>query len=311
VIPFALLLLLLPAVLPGAAGPWARWDGKTLPPAPDRVNDYSGLLTPEEKQQLLETSLRLEEKHGIQLVYVVLDSLGGYPIEDYGLFLGRGWGVGQSDKNNGVLIITALEDRELRIEVGYGLEGSLTDVACGRIIDNLMVPRFKNGEYFKGLFDAGMAVEALVSGEALETSAGPDKAVLSERIRWILVRVVIVLLILSSLSWIFFLRGFNKKKTIPFMKGKAGFIISASLSFIVGLMLFFRTTGLAALFAMVGKSFLLTLLHPLILSVFLISATGGKTSGGRSSGGSGYRSSGSSFRGGGGSFGGGGASGRW
>jgi uncharacterized protein len=173
---FLTLFMLLSAGSLFAVSPWAVWDGKTLPPAPGRVNDYAGILSAAEISELEAQSARLEDSTGHQMVFVIINSLGGRVIEDYGLFLGRGWGIGQEKSNNGVLVIASMEDRELRIEVGYGLEGDLTDIACGRIIDNLLVPAFKQGAYGQGMIDAGQAVTALLlkDASAVETYNKPE-----------------------------------------------------------------------------------------------------------------------------------------
>ncbi len=93
----------------------------------------------------------LEQKRGIQLVVVTLPSLQGYEIEQYGYQLGRAWGIGQKGKNNGALLIVAPNEHRVRIEVGYGLEGTLTDAVSRLIIENAILPRFRVNDYAGGI----------------------------------------------------------------------------------------------------------------------------------------------------------------
>jgi uncharacterized protein len=93
----------------------------------------------------------LEQKNGTQLVVVTLPSLQGYEIEDYGYQLGRSWGIGQKGKNNGALLIVAPNEHRVRIEVGYGLEATLTDAVSRLIIENAILPRFRVNDYAGGI----------------------------------------------------------------------------------------------------------------------------------------------------------------
>lgn len=99
---------------------------------------------------------------------VTLSSLRGSPIEDWGLTLGRSWGIGQKGKDSGALLIIAPNDRELRIEVGYGLEGTLPDATADAIIRNVIVPRFKNGNMAGGISDGVDAIISVLTGTGEE-----------------------------------------------------------------------------------------------------------------------------------------------
>ena len=103
-----------------------------MPALSGRVVDQAGILNSAQESRLTAKLKDLEDKTSIQLVVVTLPSLRGSPIEEWGLTLGRSWGIGQKGKDNGALLIVAPNDRELRIEVGYGLEGTLTDATAGR-----------------------------------------------------------------------------------------------------------------------------------------------------------------------------------
>jgi uncharacterized protein len=154
-------LLLLALLLIGAP---ALADTLPVPALSGRVVDQAGILNSAEEGRLTTKLKNLEDNASIQLVVVTLPSLRGTPIEDWGLTLGRTWGIGQKGKDNGVLLIVAPNDRELRIEVGYGLEGTLPDATANAIIRNVIVPRFKGGDMADGISDGVDAIVAVLSG---------------------------------------------------------------------------------------------------------------------------------------------------
>jgi uncharacterized protein len=123
----------------------------TFPPLTGRVVDEAGILDPAAKEALERKLADFEAKTTDQFVVVTLKSLQGTSIEDYGYQLGRHWGIGQKDKSNGVLLIVAPNERKVRIEVGYGLEGDLTDAVSKLIIENAILPRFKANDYAGGI----------------------------------------------------------------------------------------------------------------------------------------------------------------
>ena len=116
-----------------------------------RIVDDADLLSPADRAELNAELKALEDKSSDQLVVVTLPSLQGYPIEDYGYQLGRHWGIGQKEKNSGALLIVAPNERKVRLEVGYGLEGQLTDAVSKLIIENSIVPRFRAGDVAGGI----------------------------------------------------------------------------------------------------------------------------------------------------------------
>ena len=121
------------------------------------VNDYAELLSNDTKQYIITTNTKLEYQTGAQVVVVTVPSLNGLPIEEYSTTLFRNFGIGDRTKNNGVLLLLALNEREFRIEVGYGLEGILTDSKTGRIQDQYIIPYLKNNQWNEGIkngFDA-------------------------------------------------------------------------------------------------------------------------------------------------------------
>jgi uncharacterized protein len=141
------------------------WAALTFPALTGRVVDEAGLLTSAERQSLTDMLAAYEQKTTNQVVVVTLKSLQGTSIEDYGYQLGRHWGIGQKGKDNGALLIVAPNERKVRIEVGYGLEGELTDAASKLIIENIIVPAFKAGHFGPGIVAGTGAILKVLSGE--------------------------------------------------------------------------------------------------------------------------------------------------
>jgi uncharacterized protein len=130
-----------------------------LPKLTGRVVDNANLLSAAVEGELTKKLEALERRTSDQLVVVTLESLGGAPIEEVGLRLGNGWQIGQADLDNGVLLIVAPSERKTRIEVGYGLEGLLTDELAGEIVQHQLLPNFRSGRYEEGVKDG---VNALI-----------------------------------------------------------------------------------------------------------------------------------------------------
>ncbi len=160
----ALLLI----VLMAAGSAFAMADNLAIPALTGRVVDQANILSAGDESRLDAKSQSLETKTSIQLVVVTLRSLQDRTIEDWGLTLGRTWGIGQKGKDNGVLLIVAPNDRELRIEVGYGLEGTLPDATADAIIRNVIIPRFKAGNMAGGISDGADAIIAVLTGSGEE-----------------------------------------------------------------------------------------------------------------------------------------------
>jgi len=153
----AAVLLLLLTIVPALAEP-------PIPTLTGRVVDQAGILDRATIDAITQQTAGYEAATGRQLVVVTLPSLQGYPIEDWGLALGRGWGIGQKGKNNGVLLIVAPNDRELRIEVGYGLEGDLPDATANTIIQSEILPQFKRGDMKAGVRAGVTAILGALGG---------------------------------------------------------------------------------------------------------------------------------------------------
>lgn len=133
----------------------AMAHAQSFPKLTGRIVDQAKLLDPARTQRLDEKLTALEQASGRQVVVVTLPDLQGYEIADYGYRLGRAWGIGAKGKNDGALLIVAPKERKVRIEVGYGLEGILTDAMSSLIINNAIVPKFKAGD-FPGGIEAGV-----------------------------------------------------------------------------------------------------------------------------------------------------------
>ncbi|ADA67848.1 MULTISPECIES: TPM domain-containing protein [Thermotoga] len=129
------------------------------------VNDYVGVLDSETVEKIVAVGKELEKKTTAQVVVVVVPSLSGLTVEEYANRLFREWGIGQKEKNNGVLLLVAMSDRKVRIEVGYGLEGAIPDGKAGRILDEYVIPYFKEGEYDKGIYYGYLAIAKEVARE--------------------------------------------------------------------------------------------------------------------------------------------------
>lgn len=142
-----------------------------IPPKPTAaagiyVQDYAQVLSAEDKRRLLSIGQELDDKTTAQLAVVTVNTLDGQPIEDYALAILREWGIGSKEKNNGALIVVAVQDRRSRIEVGYGLEGLLTDGLTGRIQDQAMIPYFRKGNYAAGIVNGYAVTASLIAKDA-------------------------------------------------------------------------------------------------------------------------------------------------
>ena len=139
----------------------------TFPTLSGRVVDDGQMLDPATRQQLSQTLAAHEKATGEQVVVVTVPDLQGTTIEDFGYQLGRAWGIGQKDQNNGALLIVARDDRKLRIEVGYGLEDRLTDAQSSVIINQVITPAFKSGNFSQGISDGVGAILQVLGGDPL------------------------------------------------------------------------------------------------------------------------------------------------
>ncbi|MEX0844897.1 MAG: TPM domain-containing protein [Balneolaceae bacterium] len=136
---------------------------------PDRptgmVNDFADILSSSE-ERMLENKLRsYRDTTTNAFVIATIESLQNYPIEDVALQLHNDWNIQYEEQGNGVLVLISEQDRQMRIEVGYGLEGAIPDIMANRIINDVMTPRFRNGDYYGGLDEATNILIDLAAGE--------------------------------------------------------------------------------------------------------------------------------------------------
>jgi len=279
------------------AGPALAAD---FPPLSGRVVDQAELLTPEQEAQLTQRLEALERASSRQLVVATVPSLQDLPIEDYGNQLARAWRIGQEGANNGVVLIVAPNERKMRIEVGYGLEGIMTDALSGQIIRNVITPRFKASppDYAGGIFAGAEAIIAQLQAppEAAEQAALAAQQAENQRgqrrgdnggsaLPLIFWGVVFAFAVLSGVG-----AGFRGRR---YRRGRRGVSIWGPGDHDRGSGLGWMLAGIAL--SNLGRG----------------GGGGGWGGGGSSWGGGGGGGGGGGFSGGGGSFGGGGASGGW
>ena len=133
------------------------------------VNDFAGLLSAEAQAQLENDLINFEQETSAEIAVATIETLEGDTVEDYAVRLFEAWGIGKKDKDNGVLFLVAKEERRVRIEVGYGLEPVITDGRAGRILDEEVLPEFRDGNYEQGILNGVKAIEGYV-----RTGTPPD-----------------------------------------------------------------------------------------------------------------------------------------
>ena len=179
------------------AAPAAAQGEIDFPKLSGRVVDEVGVLPRPERMRLSQVLEAHENATSNQVVVVTLDSLQGRPIEEFGYRLGRHWGIGQEGKNNGVLLIVAPNERKVRIEVGYGLEGTLTDAISSNIVNGVILPAFRRGDLAGGIEDGAISITQALGGKyemrqrTVSSSSSPPTFSL-------LILALIVLLFISS-----------------------------------------------------------------------------------------------------------------
>lgn len=275
-----------------------------------RVNDYAGMLDPEEESRVAARLEALEQANGAQVVVLTIPSLEGEVLEDYSLRVAETWGLGNEEVDNGLLFLIARDDRKLRLEVGYGLEGVIPDVLAGRILRNVVQPEFRAGRFAAGIEAAVETIATAIEGGDVSSLAQSSD---SEEIPWparlvmggifFLVVGTFSLIALASsggVSWFLFLflLPFWSSFPLAFAGVPVGCVFP--LVWLVG----FPIAKLLIAKSDWGKRWAKKL-KPMVMTGGRKGRSGGWTLGG----GGGF--SGGGFSGGGGSFGGGGSSGGW
>jgi len=151
-------------------------SGQTALPMPRHyVEDYANVINPSEEQSLNGVLQELEQKTGAQYIVLTVETTGGIPIEDFAIELAGKWKLGQKDKDNGMLFVLAKSDRKYRFEVGYGLEGFVTDQYCGRVGRDVLVPYLKRGDYGGGIYQANLQIVQRIAEQVGVTLTGMPK----------------------------------------------------------------------------------------------------------------------------------------
>jgi uncharacterized protein len=135
-----------------------------VPPLEGRVNDRAGIFSTSQSRELEQYLTALETESSVQMAVLTVPGLKGDDLEGYSIRVADEWKLGQEGKDNGVLLLLAVEDRKVRLEVGYGLEGTLTDAKSGYIVREIMIPYFSKGDFAGGIMAASSAVAGVVGG---------------------------------------------------------------------------------------------------------------------------------------------------
>jgi len=265
-----------------------------VPTLKGRVNDYAAMLPPEAESRI-ETLLKdLEEKDSTQVVVLTVPSLAGDSLEDFSMRVAERWKIGRKGLDNGAILVIARDDRKVRIEVGYGLEGRLTDITAGRIIRDRIVPEFRAGRFDQGVLNGVVALTEVVRGEFQASGQPPAASGAKDLMPFLLIFVFMV---------------FTMGRTSRLLGAAGGGFLMpflGNMAFAPGPLVLVGLGGLGLI-----AGYILALIAGATSSM-------GPRSSGRGGfpinfprGGGGFSTGGGGFSGGGGGFGGGGASGSW
>lgn len=177
--------------------PWAA-AALEVPALKGRVNDYGGMLPPEAERRLETLLKELEEKDSTQVVVLTVPSLDGDSLEDFSMRVAERWKIGRKGLDNGAILVIARDDRKVRIEVGYGLEGRLTDLTAGRIIRDRIVPEFRAGRFDQGVLNGVVALTEVVRGEfqaPAQPPTGPAASGVEDLMPFVLVFIFLVFML--------------------------------------------------------------------------------------------------------------------
>lgn len=269
------------AVLWLLCAPWAAAE-VAVPPLQARVTDLTGTLQPDQRAALEQTLQAFESSKGSQIAVLIVPTTQPETIEQYAIRVADAWKLGRKGVDDGVLLLIARNDRKLRIEVGYGLEGAIPDALAKRIVSEIITPYFKQEDYFGGIRAGVDRIIRVIEGEPLpekKSSRSKDGGGSGD---WLAIGFVLAVIV----------GGAMRALLGPFVGG----LIAGSIAVVVAWLLF-----ASLMMALVAGLF-----------VFIFTLLGRHGGGGWSSGGGGWSGgSGGGFSGGGGGFGGGGASGDW
>ncbi len=258
-----------------------------VPPLTGRVTDQTATLTADQKAALEQTLQAFEASKGSQLAVLIVPTTAPEAIEQYALRVAEQWKLGRKKVDDGAVLVVAKDDRALRIEVGYGLEGALNDATSKRIIGEIITPRFKQGDFYGGITAGVDRIIRVIDGEPLPEPKGKRAGDTPDMSQYIPIIFMLALVV--------------------------GGLLRAVLGRFLGALV---TGGAVAVIAwlIVGTAFIALVAGAIALFVTLLSGgMGGRGVGGHYGGfgTGGFGRGGGGFGGGGGGFGGGGASGRW
>ena len=264
----------------------------------EQINDETHVFSQNERDELLNLLQNFEQNSTMQIAIVTLNSLENRSIEELSLEIARGYKLGQKKDNNGVLLVVAPNEKKVRIEVGYGLEGVLTDAVASQIINSVMIPKFKNGKMSEGVKDGVLAIIKVASGEEFRSKFSLGDVPFGV--------IAFIAGIISCFASVIFGKFFMRTGFSTCFAG----LVSTALEQGFGVRNYLIIFGAFA--------FIFAVFFFILQDVFKRNSQGGSLPmgfrrGGSDSNGGGGRSSGrgGGFSGGGGGFGGGGASGSW
>ena len=253
-----------------------------VPPLKGHVTDQTGTLTAEQKASLEQTLTAFEARKGSQLAVLIIPSSAPEAIEPYALRVAEQWKLGRKKVDDGVILVVAKDDRTLRIEVGYGLEGALNDLTSKRIISETIVPRFKSQDFYGGITAGVGQIIRVIDGEPLPEPSKQPAGSLGDIQQYAPIVFILALVV--------------------------GGVLRAALGRVPGALV---TGGAVAVLAWFVVGAVSVALVAGVMALFVTLLGGGRGLGGYHGGAGRGGFGGGGFRGGGGGFGGGGASGRW
>ncbi|MFH1753230.1 MAG: TPM domain-containing protein [Candidatus Omnitrophota bacterium] len=203
----------------------ARAQEDSLPGYSGYVNDFAGIISADNRAAITALAGEVEQKTSAQMAIVTVPTVRPYSIEDYAVRLFEKWGIGQRGKDNGILLLIAVNDRKMRIESGYGLEGAIPDALAKIIITEYITPSFKAGDFNSGIARGAIAIAGLIAKEynvelsqfgSLPTGAPlPKEPTVLESIFKTVFSILFVLLFLSlrmGFFWMLFLPGSYRRR---------------------------------------------------------------------------------------------------
>ncbi|HWQ39124.1 MAG TPA: TPM domain-containing protein [Burkholderiales bacterium] len=260
-----------------------------VPALTGRVVDLTGTLSAAQVQRLDSTLAAFEREKGTQIVVLLIPTTAGEPIESFGIRVAEQWKIGRKGIDDGVIVIVAKEDRAMRLEIGYGLEGVIPDAVAKRLIEDEFVPRFRQGDWFGGLSIGLERLMQRIAGEPLPAPAARERPPSGQALETYLVLFFLLVFVVGGLLRAL-LGRFGGAALIGGVAGFAAWLV-------IGSLLLALAVGVVAF----------------VLNLFGGARAGWPARYGHGWGGGGFGGGlgGGGLRGGGGGFGGGGASGRW